>query len=530
MRKIWILLLFPFSIIAQEIEFKYWVQFKDKGTYELSQFQANDLVSQRSIERRVKQGISFHPTDLPIFPSYINQVKEVVPNILGKSKWFNGLMLQSAQNVDSLLNFDFVVSVDTIGFDIVYAENKALKFVEETHYYGATQNQIEMLNGHILHEQNAKGKGLQIALFDSGFKNVDVIPAFQHLFDNNQILGTWDFVDQKTSVYNENYHGMSVLSVIAAKLKNEFIGTAPEASFWLFRTEDVHSENLIEEYYWTMAAEKADSLGVDIINSSLGYTDFDYVRNSHTYSDLDGKTTPITRAALWASRKGMIVCNSAGNSGDDSWYYISAPADADSILSVGAVDEYEVISNFSSRGPSFDGRIKPTVCAKGSQTALINSSGLISNSNGTSFSSPVISGMTACLWQMHYQKSNMEIINAIIRSANYYQNPNPDYGYGIPNYAYANAVLLGKDNIDEVQLNISFNPSVSTIDATIYTGKETSFTYYIYDISGRIIETSSHNITYSEYHLESNFLNSGVYLLKVVAGENELCRRVEVIN
>lgn len=530
MNKIWILFLFPFATIAQEIEFKYWVQFKDKGTYELSQFQATDLLSPRSIQRRVKQGISLHQSDLPIFPSYIHQVKEVIPNVLGKSKWFNGLMVQSAQNVDSLLNFDFVIDVDTIGFDIIYAENKALKFVEETQYYGATQNQLEMINGHLLHYQDAKGQGLQIALFDSGFKNVDIIPAFQHLYENNQILGTWDFVDQNTSVYNENYHGMSVLSVIAAKLENEFIGTAPEASFWLFRTEDVHSENLIEEYYWAMAAEKADSLGVDIINSSLGYTNFDYIKNSHSYSDLDGRTTPITRAALWASRKGMIVCNSAGNSGDDSWYYIGAPADADSILTVGSVDEYEVISNFSSRGPSFDGRIKPTVCAKGSQTALINSSGLISNSNGTSFSSPVIAGMTACLWQLHYQKSNMEIINAIIRSANYYQNPNADYGYGIPNYIYANAILLGKENLDEFQLNIAFNPSFSNIDATIYTGKETSFTYYIYDISGRIVENSSHSLTYSEYHLESKPLSNGVYILRVVAGENELCRRVEIIN
>lgn len=532
MRLLTFLILFPILAFSQDsLSVKLWIAFEDKGSHLVSDFSPSDLFSQRAIDRREKQNIPLHYSDLPIPTSYLLTLQDLGFTILNKSKWFNGVTaLYSGNNADALLALDFVKQVDTlqIFFDLLGGRQSS-KFddIVFENDYGDARNQIEMIEGVSLHEQGYQGQGMHIAVLDAGFRNTDWIDAFEHLFANNQILGTWDYVDGESSVYEDNYHGMSVLSVMGGYIQDEFRGTAPKASYWLLRTEDAGSETLIEEYNWAVAAEFADSVGVDIINSSLGYTTFDIESQNHTYADLDGKTTVITRAATMASRKGMIVCNSAGNSGNNPWYYIGAPADADSILSVGSVYGDRQVSSFSSYGPSSDGRVKPSVSAQGGNTSVITSSNAISTSNGTSFSSPIIAGMTACLWQSHYDKSNMQIIDAIIQSAHLYQNPDEQLGYGIPNYALANALLLGVEDVEEVALDIYPNPVQSNAVAYLYTANNTDISYRLIDMQGRVIMEDNIAWSYTMMPIEIPSLQSGIYLLEATV-ENEV--RVERLN
>ena len=265
--------------------------------------------------------------------------------------------------------------------------------------YGNASNQIEMLKGEVLHQNNFTGEGMQIAILDAGFPNVDNFAAFKHIQDNNQILGGYDFVQRNEDFYTGYSHGMSVLSTIAGFLENEFVGTAPDAEFYLFITEDYDNETPLEESLWVEAAEKADSLGVDVINTSLGYTTFDNPNYNYTYNDMDGKTTFISRGAEIAFSRGLLLVNAAGNEGDTLWHYISAPADAESVLSIGAVNAVGTIAPFSSYGPTSDGSIKPDVCAQGSECIHYKCSGNIATSNGTSFASPILAGVITCLWQ-----------------------------------------------------------------------------------------------------------------------------------
>jgi subtilisin family serine protease len=312
-------------------------------------------------------------------------------------------------------------------------------------------------------------------------------------------------------------------------LEGEFLGTAPKASYWLLRTEDVSSETLIEEYNWAVAAEFADSVGADIINSSLGYTTFDYPWHDHSYADMDGKTTVISRAATLASRKGIIVCNSAGNSGNSNWKYIGAPADADSILSVGSVNAMREVSSFSSYGPTPDGRVKPSVSAQGGNTAIITQSNTIATSNGTSFSSPVIAGMTACLWQAHYDKSNMQIINAIIQSAHLYEYPDEQLGFGIPNYALANALLFDVEDVSTPTLEVYPNPAYSDARVYVYSANESEISYRVIDLQGKVVVKGEIPWTYSRIGIDLPSLKSGVYVVEVKAGDTTLVERLSVI-
>jgi len=281
-----------------------------------------------------------------------------------------------------------------------------------------TALQLDMINSRCLHYEDFWGEGIDIAVFDAGFNNADSIQAFQHVFDEERLLSTYDFVEKDTYVFDEDdsSHGIIVWSTMAAVLARQYMGTAPKANYHLFKTEDISSETLVEEYNWVSAAERADSLGVDIINSSLGYSLFEDSLESHIYADMDGNTTPISIAADVAASKGILVVTSAGNSGTKPWTYITAPADADSVLSVGAVKADRRKTNFSSFGPSSDGDIKPEVAALGDKTITIKSNNELGMSSGTSLASPLIAGMAACLWQKFPDKNNMEIIDLIKRS------------------------------------------------------------------------------------------------------------------
>ena len=504
------------------------------------------FLSQRAIDRRVNQGIDIKIQDLPINSWYADSIGDLGFDIINRSKWFNGIMITT--NDSTLVNqitFPFVKSVFYFGQWNKNKSNQKKKYKLETDFsnadYGDSYNQLQMLKGDVLHNRNLKGEGKVIAVLDAGFYKVDEMDTFQKLFNDGRVLGSWDFVRQEEGVYEDHSHGMMVLSTMGAENKGQIIGTSPYACFWLLRTEDGDTENLIEEYNWLCGAEFADSVGADIINSSLGYTTFDDANQNHTYSDMDGRTAPVSIAANIASRKGMIVVNSAGNSGSSSWHYIGAPADADSILSVGAVDENTDFAEFSSYGHSSDGRVKPTVVAQGRNTIVATSDNGTLAGNGTSFSSPIIAGMTACLWGAHPNRTNMEIINAIILSAHLQDNPNDSLGYGLPNFTLADEYLtFPKEQSLNGLISVSPNP-ITTKGALIINMEDFNGSLFYFedllievsDIRGRKVHNNDYKIiplSYNQVHFSFlGNISAGTYFLKIQIAQQEFLEKVVVI-
>jgi subtilisin family serine protease len=429
----------------------YVIRFKDKDTTSFSITKPNEFLSERALLRRQKYNIPVTLQDIPVNENYIKTIKDLGIEIFSTSKWLNHIVVYTEDSllIETVLKLSFVNNETNSVLPKEKLKNKKNKEIniissrDETSIldYGSGANQVKMLNVHQLHNNGFMGQGIQIAVLDAGFYNADSLSGFDSIRTNNQILGTRDFVERDGDIYRDATHGMSVLSTIAANIPGKLIGTAPKASFWLFRSEDERSEYYIEEYYWLNAAEYADSLGVDMIHSSLGYNEFDDTISNHKYSDMDGNTAISSIAADIASSKGILVVTSAGNEGNDPWKYISAPADADDVLSVGATNGNGKVANFSSRGPSSDKRVKPDVMAQGSFVWVLDANGRISISFGTSFSGPIIAGAVACLWQANPQFSNLEIIDAVKKSSNYYTNPDSDYGYGIPDFNKADKYL-----------------------------------------------------------------------------------------
>ena len=450
MRQIFYFFFFLVSVLYSQTD-NWWVFFNDKDCNPLIQ------LSDKSIERRLEQKIPFDMYDLSICQNYIDSLQIDGVNIRQCSRWLNAVSISVKSNIllERILDFSFVKMVKPVKkmrktpqrfptFD-----NRFLKTTQRIgsfFSYGDSFNQINMLGGVALHNEGFLGENMIIAVFDAGFNQVQTLPIFDNLWNNNRIQDTYDFVDNDYDVFSGSSHGTMVLSTMGGYMVDSLIGTAPEATYMLFRTEDSSSETLIEEDNWAAAAEYADSAGVNIINSSLGYTIlYDDTLNSHSYSDMDGNSTIITNAADIAASRGILVVNSAGNSGNSEWYYIGAPADGDSVLAVGAVNELGDVASFSSRGPSYDGRVKPNVCAQGVYAVVADLDSTIRVANGTSFSAPIIAGLAACLWQAYPEFNNMEILTAIEQSAHLFDMPNDSLGYGIPNFYQA---YLSNLNVD----------------------------------------------------------------------------------
>jgi len=373
------------------------------------------------------------------------------------------------------------------------------------------------LGGVDLHNQGFLGNNIIIAVFDAGFTGVNTLPIFDNLWTNNQILDLYDFVDNDYNVFEASSHGTMVLSTMGGYMADSLIGTAPFASYMLFRTEDSNSETLLEEDNWAAAAEYADSSGVDIINSSLGYTIlYDDLTNSHAYSDMDGNSTIITNAADLAASRGILVVNSAGNSGNNDWYYIGAPADGDSVLAVGAVSDIGEIASFSSRGPSFDGRVKPNVCAQGVLTVVADLDSTIRVANGTSFSAPLISGLAACLWEANSSWSNMDLLNHIEESAHLFLTANDSLGYGIPNFynAYQNGLQLGSNNN-----TLHIYPNPFQIALNIYNEYTNEFQFDIFNLFGEIVYSHYSQNSHVRIH-DLGQISPGVYYLQIRGAAN----------
>ena len=517
-------LLLSFVDLFSQVE-DAWVYFNDKPSEASFISSPLTMLTQRALDRRTRYSIVLDFKDVPVEASYVLQVKNLAGiTIKARSKWLNALHVQGSEtDINNLLNLSFVTQIEYAnktlnagGKHFVKSKelpkNKSLDFTTDFNY-GNGANQIEMLNGDVLHQNNFTGEGMQIAIIDAGFPNVDNFSAFQRLRDNNQILGGYDFVNRSDTYKTGHYHGMSVLSTIAGYIDNQFIGTAPDAEFYLFISEDSANETPLEESLWVEAAERADSLGVDVINTSLGYTTFDNPNYNYEYADMDGQTTFISRGAEIAFSRGMIVVNSAGNEGDNAWRYISAPADAASVLSIGAVDASGVIANFSSFGPTTDGRIKPDVCAQGAKVYVINAAGNIATSNGTSFSSPVLTGVITCLWQAFPDKSNAEIVQLVKESAHLFNSPTAQEGYGIPNFEVIYSLLNIEENEEDiVDVSLFPNPTKNTINFTFPT-EINEIEVTVYSLLGKVV--SSKLIYRSNPSTDVSFLPNGLYMVQV---------------
>ncbi|WP_116787202.1 S8 family serine peptidase [Flavobacterium psychrotrophum] len=462
-RILFLFLLLPLMAASQEDA---WVYFTDKP--DAAYYLANplEMLSQKALDRRARQNIALDDKDVPVSQTYIDAVRTSFGiTIMAKSKWLNALHVRgSASDIRRLSSLSFIASITyadntlngrrkTVATSKSKAVSKQLN-TQADYNYGSAATQIEMLNGHLLHQQDFTGTGLTIAVLDNGFPEVNNLPIFEHLYNNNLVLGTYNYVDRTDDVTIGGSHGTLVLSTMAGYKDGQLVGTAPDAFYYLFVTEDDAAENPVEESYWVQAAEAADSLGVDVINTSLGYFTYDNPAYSYTYENMDGNTAFMTRGANVAFSRGIFLVNSAGNSGAGSNPYISVPADAFNTLTVGAVDSSEQYAYFSSIGPSADGRVKPDVMAMGQGSAFSGTDGSIGAGSGTSFSSPITAGLVACLWQALPDKTNAELLQIIRQSADRYSNPDGFYGYGIPDFwqAYQSAALsvagLAKNTIE----------------------------------------------------------------------------------
>lgn len=527
-----IALLLQITLYSQGYYYGYLVEFTDKNNTVYSVDNPEEYLSERAILRRTQNNIAITEQDFPVNQNYINQVIELNANFHHSSKWFNSavFLTNSSIFIDQVMELEFVKNVSLIYEEVTFKKgNKVQKWnqVSEELDYGEADNQIKMCNAQIMHKHGFLGENIQIAVLDAGFWRVDDLSCFEELRNENRILGTWDFVEGNESVYEDHNHGMAVLSTMASNLPGELVGSAPKASYYLYRTENVFSEYLIEEENWIKAAEVADSAGVDIITASLGYSVFDNSEMNHSYSDMDGKTTRVTQGAEIAFSKGIFVVNSAGNEGDGEWNYLTAPSDGENVLCVGAVGKDSIIAGFSSRGPSADNRVKPDVVAQGLRTSLISSDGSVIKSSGTSFSCPLMAGMVACLWQALPKYSNKEILELMRKIGDRYQLPDNDYGYGIPNFGKVVRIVDVNDNeLTNLQSNFSVFPIPFKNSITIKSLKNKDFSVALYSMQGKLLRTQKVISEVSFLFVDLFDLMAGSYILKIQNSENTYQQKI----
>ena len=539
-----------FSVQAFAQFTKYIVRFKDKAGTPFTIDNPSRFLSAKAIARRTKQNIAIDETDLPITPRYIDSVRlagNVI--ILDGSKWLNQVCIQTTDDaaLAKINSMPFVMNSQPLMRPVNAQSTGNNKFNEQInsitgpqsannildfYNYGNSFPQIHIHEGEYLHDKGFHGEGMLIAILDAGFYHYQSLPAFDSIRNNHQVIETYDYVANEASVDEDHSHGMQCLSIIAGNIPGQLVGSSPKANFYLYRTEDISSESPVEEQYWAAAAERADSIGVDVISTSLGYNQFNNPVFNHTYDDLNGNTTIIARAADFAAKKGMIVVVAAGNDGATSWHFISTPADADSVLAVGAVNAAGTVASFSGYGPSSDGQVKPTVASVGVATALSSANGQVIAGNGTSYATPNMAGLITCLWQAFPDFTNMEIIKAVIKSSSIYNAPDDRMGYGIPNFHTAfddlnqqqllrniNAVLGNK------QIKIFPNPFINNFNIIIKPLHTANATFHLYDAFGRLYLTKQVSLQEGQTQLIQfeNFqpLQKGIYTLKFRDGQSK---------
>lgn len=523
-------MLLGLSVYSQE--YTLLIKFHDKPHSGLNYETAREYLSEKAIERRKRSNIPINISDVPVYTEYTKAVANISEGkICYPLKWENALVLNAAiDKIKQLSDLPFVAEVRIIGkprLNIKIStipKNEGLPLLAD---YGASWSQIGMIGVQRLHLSGYTGKGMSVAVFDAGFTGVDTLPIFKALWEQDRIKGEFDYVDGSAPATHGSTHGTLVLSVMATRRDGQIIGTAPDADYYLYRTEDPLQERLLEEYHWARAAEHADSLGIDIINSSLGYTIFEDSTENHTYADLDGNSTPITRAANTAFAKGILVISSAGNSGQTPWYYISAPADGKDVLSVGAVNGSMQTAPFSSRGPNYSGQIKPELCAQGWNTLVANLEDTVQRSNGTSFSGPIIAGACASLWQAFPEFDNKTLKKVIEESGHNYARPDNECGYGIPDFSAAFGQLQAMRDryfpISPEQLS-SFalypNPAKDFFTLSFFSADSFTVEVIIFDAqASKLFDWQAVSKPGNNYiHLKLPLLSAGTYFIQLNKG------------
>lgn len=510
MKKVFLFLLIAFAVVASA-QHHYIVYLKDKGSNQHLLSEPQKFLSTRSVLRKQAHNIPIDATDLPVCHQYIATVSDLLGTegrILQKSKWLNALFVSTTEEKTAqLLQLPFVEGIKP------YMPKISVSARTQSVNHGLSKPQIEMLKGHFLHNQGFLGQGILIAVFDGGFFNTNNASVFDSLNQSGRLLFTYNFNNNTSNIYFPGSHGTAVLGVLASYIPGQMVGTAPKADYVLLQTEFEPTETRQEEYNWLAGAEVSDSLGVDIINSSLGYSTFDNPADNYTVAQLDGQTAIVTQAALWAARKGMLVVNSAGNEGNTGWQKILFPADADSIIAVGGVNSAGQRVSFSSMGPTADQRIKPDVAAQAFQVFTINSSGNATTANGTSFSAPLISGLAACLWQMYPDKSFFDIRNAILQSGHQASSPDTLLGYGIPDFQLAAQLLLSQTEAEKARDDFSISPNPVREVLRIHHSSNTQIDEIsIYDGYGRLIKSAKYT---NQQGIDVSSLPSGIYFLTI---------------
>lgn len=524
---------------AAQTQYYFYVQFADKlnSPYSLSHPEA--FLSARAIDRRTAANIICDSTDLPVTPEYISKIEALGIHVHNVSKWMNGatVILSDSTKMNLVKAFPFVRFVEYTG-KLIGAVLSPQKRVNSkiTTDYGVADAQISQLNGKGLHTQGYRGKGIEIAVIDAGFNNVDLNPAFDSLRLQGRLLGVKDIINPHSNIYTEDAHGANVLSIMTGNLPGQFLGTAPDASFWLIRTEYSPTEYKVETDFWCSGIEYADSVGADVATSSLGYYTFDDSIMNFSYADMTGKVSRASRAATFASKKGMVVLVAAGNEALSQWHYIGSPADADGIIAVGAVTSVGTPSSFSSFGPSYDGRVKPEICAMGTGTSIVNTSGMTTIGSGTSYATPAMAGLTACLLQKYeadFKTRNIPFfLNAILRTGNLFNAPTAQMGYGIPDFEKAEQYLQLYDSFHLVHqdhfnliYNRTFHSLILRLPDSLMSAQNT---VSIYSVTGDLVLQKS--ITASPLSIRTDHFVSGVYAVCVSIKGKPETRKIIIEN
>ena len=516
----------------------YAVKFKDKNNSPYSLNRPTEFLTQKSIDRRLHHHIALTTEDLPINPSYKAVISSKGIKIRLDLKWFNTIVVQTtADNVSYMQGLNFVESVESLGpipslfqatvkpfFKNESTDNLNFKASQNTGDYGPATDQIEQVKGQLLHNMGFKGQGMTIAVLDAGFRNLYTLAVFDSLRLKGRLKGVHDFTYMPNFLSAlDEAHGAEVLSIMAGWLNNVQIGTAPNADYYLLRTEDATSESPVEEYNWAAGAAYADSVGADIISSSLGYSTFDaaYSGHNYSYSNLNGHTTFVTRAAAKAANRGILVVDAAGNEGSNSWQHIIAPADADTLLAVGAVSTLGVAASFTSLGPSFDGRVKPDIAACGLGTTIASpDNNTLLSGNGTSFATPLVAGLCACLWQGNPGATNQDIINALRFTASQSISPDNVLGFGIASFYKAYTLLKKQQNntgTNKPAYMISANPFTDRLELIITSPSPSGWMVDVYTVQGKLVERYS-NVASNRPLLIGNKIKSGIYILRIISG------------
>ena len=528
---------------------KYLVLLRDKANSPYSVGKPDQFLSTRSIQRRQKQNIAVQERDLPVNPAYVTQLQQAGAKIWFSSRWLNAVLVEANEATISVvkalpfvkglefnraLNKNQSASEPRINSTRTRSATTGASAVDPPLNYGISVDQITQIGVDKMQQQGYHGEGILIGLLDAGFLNADKVSFLKPVFDEKRVLATYDFVNKEASVYEDDSHGLEVLSTIAATVDKQLYGTAYKASFILLRTEDAPTEKQLEEANWLFGAEYADSAGVDIISSSLGYTQFDDASASYTYQNLDGKTALSTRAAQIATETGIVVVVAAGNDGSSAWRYLSAPSDAASVLAIGAVTQAGQRASFSSLGPSADGRVKPDLAARGQGDVVGKPNGTIGLENGTSIATPLVAGLAAGFWQAFPQLTATQVTDILRRSGSQSSSPTNELGYGIPTFERASTIATSGTPLatDPGSMPLLFFPNPFSDLTPLSVQLEginanTSVDASLADLAGRILWQKQYTIVnLTTLTLPNLGLSAGVYILTIVVGDQKRMLKV----